>query len=72
MKTCKQIAKDYSGNSMLGAPDREICAGRQIYRRIDAYRLMSKRNKKFKRVPLRERHRDQEVRYGKPQSTKIN
>ena len=44
---------------------REICAAKQIYRRIDAYRLLSRKNRKFKRVPLKERQRDQEVRYGK-------
>ena len=44
---------------------REICAAKQIYRRIDAYRLLSRKNRKFKRVPLKERKRDQEVRYGK-------
>ena len=58
--TCHKLVKD-----ALGSASREICAGHQIYRRIDAYRLLSRKNRKFKRVPLRERHRDKEVRYGK-------
>ena len=65
MNTCKKIAKDMRGTSMVGDPDREVCAGRQSYRRIDAYRRINKR--KFRRVPLKERRRDEEVRYGKSQ-----
>ena len=59
-KTCMRLVK-----GVLGSASREICAGHQIYRRIDAYRLLSRKNRKFKRVPLKERQRDKEVRYGK-------
>ena len=50
---------------ILNAPvlkNRELCAGNKIFRRIDGYKMLS--SEKFRRVPLRKRGRDNEVRWG--------
>jgi secreted trypsin-like serine protease len=45
----------------------ELCAGKRVYRRIDAYRryrTKKKKHSKFVRVPIKDRKIDKQTRYG--------
>ena len=65
MSECKRL----DTKSLQIEKNREICAGHKVFRRIDKYRFMPKRRrKKFRRMPISERKRDNEVRYGQSDS----
>ena len=67
MKDCAKFKK-----SLKVDIRKEMCAGHKIFRRIDAYRRLSSKSRKkrkiFKRLPKSARKRDYEVRYGRTDS----